>query len=153
MPFLEQARALASCFNNVVIPWSDNKVPDATAPAAAEVYQETAYGLAGVAGESRSGDANGQYFRVLGGGGTNTIAPSRPRLAERARRVTLSASWRPAGASVIGEDAVPPRRPVRDPGAARLNSESGRPRPPTPSGKARPARSARRSAAPEPPGI
>ncbi len=28
-----------------------------------------------MAGESRSGDANGQMFRVLGGGGQNTIAP------------------------------------------------------------------------------
>ena len=37
------------------------------------VYQETAYGLAGIGGESRSGDANGQYIRVIGGGGTNTV--------------------------------------------------------------------------------
>jgi hypothetical protein len=44
-------------------------------PPAAKVYQETAYGFSGVAGESRSGDANGQEFRVLGGGGSNTIAP------------------------------------------------------------------------------
>ena len=28
------------------------------------VFEETAYGLAGIAGESRSGDANGQYIRV-----------------------------------------------------------------------------------------
>jgi phospholipid/cholesterol/gamma-HCH transport system substrate-binding protein len=76
LPFLEQSRALASCFNNVVIPWSNTDIPNHDSdPAAAKVYQETAYGLTGVAGESRSGDANGQEFRVLGGGGTNTIAP------------------------------------------------------------------------------
>jgi phospholipid/cholesterol/gamma-HCH transport system substrate-binding protein len=76
LPFLEQSRALASCFNNVVIPWSNTTIPNSDSdPAAAKVYQETAYGLAGVAGESRSGDANGQEFRVLGGGGPNTIAP------------------------------------------------------------------------------
>jgi phospholipid/cholesterol/gamma-HCH transport system substrate-binding protein len=76
LPFLEQARALSSCFNNVVIPWSDTEIPNTDSdPAAAKVYQETAYGLTGVAGESRSGDANGQEFRVLGGGGSNTIAP------------------------------------------------------------------------------
>jgi virulence factor Mce-like protein len=76
LPFLEQSRALASCFNNVVIPWSNTPIPNNDSdPAAAKVYQETAYGLTGVAGESRSGDANGQEFRVLGGGGTNTIAP------------------------------------------------------------------------------
>jgi phospholipid/cholesterol/gamma-HCH transport system substrate-binding protein len=76
LPFLEQARALSSCFNNVVIPWSNTTIPNHDSdPPAAKVYQETAYGLTGVAGESRSGDANGQEFRVLGGGGTNTIAP------------------------------------------------------------------------------
>ena len=37
------------------------------------VFEETAYGLEGIAGESRSGDANGQYIRVAAGGGTNTV--------------------------------------------------------------------------------
>ena len=76
LPFLEQARALSSCFNGVVIPWSNTRIPNNDGqPAAARVYQETAYGLTGIAGESRSGDANGQMFRVLGGGGANTISP------------------------------------------------------------------------------
>jgi ABC-type transporter Mla subunit MlaD len=74
IPFLEQSRALASCFNNVVIPWSNTEIPnhDSDSPAG-KVYQETAYGLTGVAGESRSGDANGQEFRVLAGAGSNSI--------------------------------------------------------------------------------
>jgi phospholipid/cholesterol/gamma-HCH transport system substrate-binding protein len=76
LPFLEESRALASCFNHTVIPWSETPVPNTDSdPPAAKVYQETAYGLTGVAGESRSGDANGQEFRVLGGGGNNTIDP------------------------------------------------------------------------------
>jgi phospholipid/cholesterol/gamma-HCH transport system substrate-binding protein len=82
LPFLEQGRSLSSCFNNVVIPWSNTPIPNQNGPAdsdsdppAGKVYQETAYGFTGVAGESRSGDANGQEFRVLGGGGQNTIAP------------------------------------------------------------------------------
>jgi phospholipid/cholesterol/gamma-HCH transport system substrate-binding protein len=76
LPFLEQTRALSSCFDNVVIPWSNTPIPNNDSdPPAAKVYQETAYGFSGVAGESRSGDANGQEFRVLGGGGQNTIAP------------------------------------------------------------------------------
>jgi phospholipid/cholesterol/gamma-HCH transport system substrate-binding protein len=76
LPFLEQVRALSSCFNDVVIPWSNTPIPNNDSdPPAGKVYQETAYGFSGVAGESRSGDANGQEFRVLGGGGTNTIAP------------------------------------------------------------------------------
>jgi phospholipid/cholesterol/gamma-HCH transport system substrate-binding protein len=84
LPFLEQARALSSCFNHVVIPWSDTTIPNNDSdPPAGKVYQETGYGLTGVAGESRSGDANGQEFRVLGGGGTNTIAPfNTPDLAD-----------------------------------------------------------------------
>jgi phospholipid/cholesterol/gamma-HCH transport system substrate-binding protein len=76
LPFLEETRALSSCFNNVVIPWSETPIPNNDSdPPAAEVYKETAYGLSGVAGESRSGDANGQEFRVLGGGSAFSIAP------------------------------------------------------------------------------
>jgi phospholipid/cholesterol/gamma-HCH transport system substrate-binding protein len=90
LPFLEQARALSSCFNNVVIPWSNTTIPNNDSdPAAGKVYQETAYGFTGVAGESRSGDANGQEFRVLGGGGSNTIAPfNTPDLAAPLTGVT-----------------------------------------------------------------
>ena len=91
LPFLEQARELSSCFNHTVIPWSLTEIPNQNGPAdsdsdpqAAQVFQETAYGLTGVAGESRSGDANGQMFRVLGGGGTNIISPfTSPDLSEQ----------------------------------------------------------------------
>jgi hypothetical protein len=75
MPFLEESRALASCFNEVVIPWSNDTPPAESDPGErAQIYKGTAYGLTGVAGESRSGDAQGQWFRVLGGGGPNTIS-------------------------------------------------------------------------------
>jgi phospholipid/cholesterol/gamma-HCH transport system substrate-binding protein len=77
IPFLEQSRALASCFNTVIIPWSNDTVNGGGGyphPAVGPVYKETGYGLAGIAGESRSGDANGQYIRVGAGGGVNTIA-------------------------------------------------------------------------------
>jgi ABC-type transporter Mla subunit MlaD len=73
VPFFEETRALSSCFNNTVIPWSELDVPAANFPAE-QVYKETGYGIAGVAGESRTGDANGQALRVLGGGGTNTLS-------------------------------------------------------------------------------
>jgi phospholipid/cholesterol/gamma-HCH transport system substrate-binding protein len=78
IPFMEQTRALSSCFNNVIIPWSNDHVSggdtyDATHGANGSVFEETAYGLAGISGESRSGDANGQYIRVIGGGGSNTV--------------------------------------------------------------------------------
>lgn len=75
--FLEQGRAISSCFNEVIIPWSLDTVdggPTYPHPATRPVFKETAYGLAGIAGESRSGDANGQYIRIAGGGGTNTVS-------------------------------------------------------------------------------
>jgi phospholipid/cholesterol/gamma-HCH transport system substrate-binding protein len=76
LPFLEQTRLLSSCFNNVVIPWSNTNVPNQDSdPPAGKVYEETAYNLVGVSGESRSGDANGQEFRVLVGAGANSVAP------------------------------------------------------------------------------
>ena len=77
VPFLKQTRAVSSCFNEVVIPWSNDTVqpvdPSYPFPPTGRVFEETAYGLSGIASESRSGDANGQYIRVLAGGGTNTI--------------------------------------------------------------------------------
>ena len=85
LPFLDESRALASCFNEVVIPWSHDKVsvspdPLGTYPhdAAGTVAEETGYGLVGIAGESRSGDANGQYIRVGAGGGGNTVVTPPP---------------------------------------------------------------------------
>ena len=77
LPFLEETRALSSCFNTVVIPWGNTNVPSSTGvgdDAAKKVYQETGYSLTGVAGETRSGDAQGQWFRVLGGGGPHTVS-------------------------------------------------------------------------------
>jgi ABC-type transporter Mla subunit MlaD len=75
-PFLRQSRALSSCFNEVVIPWSHDTVDPAPgypfAPQG-EVSEETLFGLVGIGGESRSGDANGQTIKVGAGGGTNTV--------------------------------------------------------------------------------
>jgi phospholipid/cholesterol/gamma-HCH transport system substrate-binding protein len=77
IPFMEQARALSSCFNHVVIPWSNSTVPSNDDESGiGKLYEEAGYGLAGIAGESRSGDANGQYIRVAAGGGANTLLPS-----------------------------------------------------------------------------
>ncbi len=78
LPFMEQTRALSSCFNNVIIPWSLDEVDGGALynqdhGPNGNVFEETAYGLAGISGESRSGDANGQYIRVIGGGGSNTV--------------------------------------------------------------------------------
>lgn len=81
IPFLEQGRALASCFNNTILPFANDRVDGGAAYNSqhgpeGRVFEETGYGLAGISGESRSGDANGQYIRVIGGGGANTVETS-----------------------------------------------------------------------------
>jgi phospholipid/cholesterol/gamma-HCH transport system substrate-binding protein len=76
IPFLKQSRALSSCFNEVIIPWSNDSVdppPGYPHDVNGTVAEETAFGLTGIAGESRSGDANGQYIRVQAGGGPGTV--------------------------------------------------------------------------------
>jgi len=73
IPFLKESRKLASCFNEVVNPWSRQTIDDPATPASGQIFEELGYGLTGIASESRSGDANGPYIRVMAGGGTNTV--------------------------------------------------------------------------------
>jgi ABC-type transporter Mla subunit MlaD len=61
----QQIRALSSCQNTVVLPWTADTVPDTKFKATGPVYQEAPKSLPGLAGESRSFDANGQYVRSL----------------------------------------------------------------------------------------
>ena len=65
VPLLEQVRSASSCQNEVVLPWSHDTIADKAFPAQGPVYEEATKPLPGLAGESRSGDANGQWFRVL----------------------------------------------------------------------------------------
>ena len=79
LPFLEENRLLSSCFNEVFIPFGNLDPPAAEDLANnTPVYKLTGYGLTGVGGESRSGDAMGQWFRVLGSGGAATAAATFP---------------------------------------------------------------------------
>jgi phospholipid/cholesterol/gamma-HCH transport system substrate-binding protein len=79
IPFLDQARALSSCFNEVIIPWSNDTIepvdPTDVYPLdpAGRVFEETGYTLTGLTGIGRSGDANGQWGRVLGQSGLNLV--------------------------------------------------------------------------------
>jgi phospholipid/cholesterol/gamma-HCH transport system substrate-binding protein len=79
IPFLEQARALSSCFNEVILPWSHDSVepvdPSGIYPhdAAGRVFEETGYVLTGLTAIGRNGDANGQWARVLGQSGPNLV--------------------------------------------------------------------------------
>jgi hypothetical protein len=68
-PLLREVRAASSCQNEVILPWSRDRIEDRVFPAVGPVYQEQTRFLPGIAGESRSGDANGQWFRVSLGGG------------------------------------------------------------------------------------
>jgi virulence factor Mce-like protein len=73
VPLNQQIRESASCQNNVILPWSHDKLQDDKFPSTGPVYTELPKPFPGLAGESRSGDANGQWFRVLAAGGTNLV--------------------------------------------------------------------------------
>lgn len=73
VPLYRQVRAAAGCENDVIIPWSHGTLSDPNFPSKGPVYQEGVKWLPGIAGESRSGDANGQWFRVLTGDGTTAL--------------------------------------------------------------------------------
>ena len=70
VPLYEQVRLASSCQDNQILPWSKDTIQDQTFPAVGPVYVESTKPLPGLAGESRDGDANGQWFRVLLTGGT-----------------------------------------------------------------------------------
>jgi phospholipid/cholesterol/gamma-HCH transport system substrate-binding protein len=69
VPLYQQVSLASNCQNDVILPWSHDKIQDVAFPAVGPVYQESVKGLTGLSGESRSGDANGQWFRVLLTGG------------------------------------------------------------------------------------
>jgi phospholipid/cholesterol/gamma-HCH transport system substrate-binding protein len=73
IPLQEQVRAASSCQNEVIIPWSHDEISDSVFPATGKVFEESTKPLGGLAGESRSGDANGQWFRVLVNAGLYTL--------------------------------------------------------------------------------
>ncbi len=76
-PLYQQVRLASSCQNEVILPWTEATVPDTQFPAKGKVFEEAVKPLPGLSGESRSGDANGQWFRVLLAGGT-TVATLNP---------------------------------------------------------------------------
>jgi hypothetical protein len=77
IPLYRQVRRASSCQTSTIQPWSMDTVPDKHFPSSGRVYEDAPKPLPGLAGESRSGDANGSWFRVLAAGGKNlvTFAP------------------------------------------------------------------------------
>ncbi|MEJ7893035.1 MAG: MlaD family protein [Solirubrobacteraceae bacterium] len=73
IPLWRQLRPFASCLNETVLPWTKDTTPDDAFPATGPVFEELAKFLPGLNGESRSFDANGPWFKVLGSGGAETV--------------------------------------------------------------------------------
>ena len=73
IPLMGGVRLAASCQNEVILPWSKDTISDKAFPATGKVYEEAPKAFPGLAGESRTGDANGQWFRVLIGGGLYSV--------------------------------------------------------------------------------
>ncbi|HEX6389610.1 MAG TPA: MlaD family protein [Solirubrobacteraceae bacterium] len=73
IPLMSQTRLASSCQNEVILPWTKDKIEDKAFPAVGPVYDEAPKAFPGLAGESRVGDANGQWFRVLVGGGLFSV--------------------------------------------------------------------------------
>ena len=82
IPFMQnEVRPAASCQVKVILPWTRMTVPDQNFNASngvppRPVYVEGVDFLPGLAGESRSFDANGPYVRVIATGGTSTYSLS-----------------------------------------------------------------------------
>ncbi len=83
--FLGQARALASCTNTVLTPWSRSPIPSAEpGNTGQEVRRQTFRGFVGLAGESRNTDANTPYFHI------QTVKPTNLDAANGGRIEPLS---------------------------------------------------------------
>ena len=75
VPMFQQVRLASSCADKIVLPFSHETLPDPQFPPAGNVAEEGIKGpLPGLAGESRSGDANGQWFAPILVAGTNIIS-------------------------------------------------------------------------------
>ncbi|MDQ3723109.1 MAG: hypothetical protein M3376_08600, partial [Actinomycetota bacterium] len=70
---LGRLRELSSCATSVLVPFGDDKLEDKAFPTHGPVYQDLAKFLPGLAGESRSFDSNGPWFKVQGTGGAETL--------------------------------------------------------------------------------
>ena len=97
-------RLAAGCENEVLNPWSNDTVADPNFPATGKVFEEAPKPLPGLAGESRNGDANGQWVHVLTSAGDRTVSLGNGQL----RPGATSRSSAPTRPSPSGR---PPLRP------------------------------------------
>jgi virulence factor Mce-like protein len=73
VPLYKEVRRAASCQGGILVPWGNDTVGDEVFKPNGPVYQEAPKPFVGLAGESRSSDANGQWISILLTGGTNVI--------------------------------------------------------------------------------
>jgi virulence factor Mce-like protein len=66
VPLLEQARALSACTNNVLVPFSEQRVPNPDEPENndQETRRQFGRGMVGLSGESRLSDGTNQFFHA-----------------------------------------------------------------------------------------
>jgi phospholipid/cholesterol/gamma-HCH transport system substrate-binding protein len=70
----EQVRLAAGCENEVLSPFAQDRLEDPNFPATGKVFEEAPKPLPGLAGESRNGDANGQWVHVLNSAGDRSVS-------------------------------------------------------------------------------
>ena len=104
IPLLEQVREASSCQNEVILPWSVDKIEDPDFPAIGPVYQEQPKPLIGLSGESRTFDANGQYFRVTLNAAQYATATGNGRFLLTDKPLTGANPPRPNGRSPLRPD-------------------------------------------------
>jgi virulence factor Mce-like protein len=124
IPFLRESRRLSACQNEVILPFSLDKVQDKAHPAQSKVFQEAPKPFVGLAGESRSGDSNGQWFRVLTAGGTNLITLRPGVFATSALPINGANPPRPTTRPPLNADA-----PCEEQDPPNLASQPGAPPP------------------------
>ncbi|HWH44830.1 MAG TPA: MlaD family protein [Thermoleophilaceae bacterium] len=122
----EELRAAASCENEVLHEWSNDRIPDERFPPGGRVFEEAPKPLPGLAGESRNGDANGQWVHVLNSAGDRTVnagnglfaQPYLPILGTNPPKPTTRPPFRP---EVPCETQEPPDlRTIPGPGEAQI---------------------------------
>jgi virulence factor Mce-like protein len=99
----ERVRSSAGCENDVLHSWANDRVSDPNFPATGKVFEEAPKPLPGLSGESRNGDANGQWVHVLTSAGDRTVSVGNGLFAQALFPILGTNPPLPAG--------VPPLRP------------------------------------------
>jgi hypothetical protein len=77
IPFLDEGRALASCTNEVLVPYFESPIPSGEQGNSDQLVREQVQrAFVGLSGESRTNDANGPWFR------TQAVPPDQLALGE-----------------------------------------------------------------------